>query len=84
MSHTKGWRIDEGRDQFTGGFRIYEGDEYLGCFLEEVPARTAATAPELLEACREALKALCSGDDVIIYDAECVLTEAIAKAEGRP
>lgn len=43
-------------------------------------ARLVATAPELLEACKLALKALANKDEL---DIEQTLVDVIAKAEGR-
>ena len=61
----------------------YSGE--TGFKRNQANARLIAAAPDLLEACKEALEALCA---ISNYDRESkevkALEEGIAKAEGRP
>jgi hypothetical protein len=51
--------------------------------MSEANARLIAAAPELLEACQQAEKALTSGGDITKQKARNMIEQAIAKAEAK-
>jgi len=94
MKHTKGpWSIGKRAKDTVFSDDVAIADVFPNVVVGEANARLIAAAPELLEACRNALRRLQHakqyGDDMlssreICYtDAKLLLIDAIAKAEGR-
>ncbi len=69
------WKVDTGNP-----------DWFVDCGFDEEVAHKVAAAPALLEACKEALRAIDQFEKVIEWEHHCpvyfIVEEAIAKATG--
>ena len=95
MPHTPGpWVVDDANPelvaQLVEGIYEYVASTAIGNFCstersgkeEEANARLIAAAPDLLEACKKALEAICAGAELwMLEDVKLHCRAAIAKAE---